>query len=258
MFAARRVALSRMASYHELPGDSTALLDDEEDFIMSLQFQCPHCNSLLSASADKSGSVVSCGICHQDMVVPNVAPPVALPVPTNPVVFFPHIDTEPIRDKKPRRGIPLPLELLTVGVLGLLLVVGGVIFFSVPSNNGHQGNGPVAVKSKAKLQAGNGPVAVKSKAKLQAQPDDSGEGPFNLDGEEVGALLLNSAVIVIFGLAFLLYFMPTFIAGTRRHKNAAAIAVLNLLLGWTFIGWVAALVWSFTEARSRDHYHYHR
>jgi hypothetical protein len=33
----------------------------------------------------------------------------------------------------------------------------------------------------------------------------------------------------------------------RKHPNAGAIAVLNLLLGWTFIGWVIALVWSFTS-----------
>jgi hypothetical protein len=28
-----------------------------------------------------------------------------------------------------------------------------------------------------------------------------------------------------------------------------AIFLLNLLLGWTALGWIAALVWSFTEVR---------
>ena len=39
-----------------------------------------------------------------------------------------------------------------------------------------------------------------------------------------------------------LYFLPAFLA---RHKsNFTAILVLNLLAGWTFIGWIIALVWA--------------
>lgn len=55
------------------------------------------------------------------------------------------------------------------------------------------------------------------------------------------------------GLVLLLvaiYFLPTLIASSRGHQNSAAIFVMNLLLGWTLIGWVMALVWSFTEVRS--------
>jgi len=36
------------------------------------------------------------------------------------------------------------------------------------------------------------------------------------------------------------------VAYGRRHKNADAIFTLDLLLGWTLIGWVAALVWALT------------
>src|SRR5580698_1838338 len=41
------------------------------------------------------------------------------------------------------------------------------------------------------------------------------------------------------------YFLPTIVAG--RHPNSSAIFVLNLLLGWTFVGWVIALVWACTK-----------
>ncbi len=44
------------------------------------------------------------------------------------------------------------------------------------------------------------------------------------------------------------YFLPTTVATMRRHRNGPAILILNLFLGWTFIGWVAALVWSATDA----------
>ncbi len=45
-------------------------------------------------------------------------------------------------------------------------------------------------------------------------------------------------------LIFALYFLPTLIAFLRQHKNSLAIFLLNLLLGWTVLGWVASLVWS--------------
>jgi hypothetical protein len=52
-----------------------------------------------------------------------------------------------------------------------------------------------------------------------------------------------------FGLGFVvclaLYFLPTIIGWHKR--NAGAIFVLNLLLGWTLVGWVVALVWALTS-----------
>lgn len=54
-------------------------------------------------------------------------------------------------------------------------------------------------------------------------------------------------VVIIFILvAGLLYFLPTIIATRRDHKNMVPLFLFNLLLGWTFLGWVAALVWSFS------------
>ena len=43
------------------------------------------------------------------------------------------------------------------------------------------------------------------------------------------------------------YFVPAINAKSRHHKNTAAIVALNLLLGWTLIGWVVAMVWSLTD-----------
>src|SRR6476469_8344046 len=44
-----------------------------------------------------------------------------------------------------------------------------------------------------------------------------------------------------------LYRVPTFIAAMRHHHNVVAIAALNILLGWSFIGWIAAFVWALTS-----------
>ncbi len=45
-------------------------------------------------------------------------------------------------------------------------------------------------------------------------------------------------------LLILLYFTPILVANHRHHKNQAGIAVLNIFLGWTIIGWVGALIWA--------------
>jgi len=45
-------------------------------------------------------------------------------------------------------------------------------------------------------------------------------------------------------VALALYFVPSFIAVNKNKRNKNAIFALNLLLGWTFVGWVVALVWS--------------
>lgn len=41
-----------------------------------------------------------------------------------------------------------------------------------------------------------------------------------------------------------LYFIPAINAIGKKHKDWAAIFLLNALLGWTFIGWIIALIWS--------------
>ncbi|HXX45715.1 MAG TPA: superinfection immunity protein [Candidatus Acidoferrales bacterium] len=53
-------------------------------------------------------------------------------------------------------------------------------------------------------------------------------------------------LIVLFVLLFLCvpYFVPTIIAFYRKKANRLAILAVNVLLGWTLIGWVIALVWA--------------
>lgn len=45
-------------------------------------------------------------------------------------------------------------------------------------------------------------------------------------------------------LLFVLYFVPAFVADRRACKAGAGIFIVNLFLGWTFIGWVVALAWA--------------
>ena len=38
-----------------------------------------------------------------------------------------------------------------------------------------------------------------------------------------------------------LYFLPTIIASSREH-NTGGVFIVNLILGWTLVGWAVALV----------------
>lgn len=72
------------------------------------------------------------------------------------------------------------------------------------------------------------------------------------DLQPLDVLLLLAAVLV--GAAA--YFLPTIVAVSRHHPNAAPVFVVNLLLGWTLVGYVAALAWSLVAIRAvplRDH-----
>ncbi len=54
-------------------------------------------------------------------------------------------------------------------------------------------------------------------------------------------------ILVLLSIAgFFVYFLPAIVAAARRHQNANAVMILNLFLGWTFLGWVVAMIWAWT------------
>jgi len=56
----------------------------------------------------------------------------------------------------------------------------------------------------------------------------------------LGAAAGLGGVIII--LIFVgLYFIPTIVAMTRKVTNVGSVFVINLLLGWTLVGWAVAL-----------------
>ncbi len=46
-------------------------------------------------------------------------------------------------------------------------------------------------------------------------------------------------------MAIFLYILPTVVAACRGHKRTLGLFLINAFLGWTLIGWVAAMVWAF-------------
>ncbi len=78
---------------------------------MPLQFHCPNCNALLSTSAENSGTIVNCGRCHMELLVPEPLPP-----ETNPPVVevdvqitaHPLVDRFTIVDDEPQQASATP------------------------------------------------------------------------------------------------------------------------------------------------------
>lgn len=63
-----------------------------------------------------------------------------------------------------------------------------------------------------------------------------------------GVPMLYMWLLMIVAIA--LYFMPSIVAGYRHHNSLFLILVLNILLGWTMLGWIFLIIWAFFG----DHY----
>ena len=59
------------------------------------------------------------------------------------------------------------------------------------------------------------------------------------------AMFLVLLLALAVGIAF--YLLPAMIAKKRRAKHETAIFAINVLFGWTVLGWLAALLWAVAE-----------
>jgi hypothetical protein len=62
----------------------------------------------------------------------------------------------------------------------------------------------------------------------------------------IGGIILYLVVSLI---GMLVYFVPTMVAAGKHHYSTLGIFLLNLLLGWTGIGWLIALIWALMGSR---------
>jgi hypothetical protein len=74
---------------------------------------------------------------------------------------------------------------------------------------------------------------------------------------------MEAHMFLTFAILFLIivfYLLPCVIASTRKTGHQGAIFFINMLFGWTVLGWIAALIWAVVEkpvirglARQGDH-----
>ncbi|MFI5096267.1 MAG: superinfection immunity protein [Candidatus Acidiferrales bacterium] len=54
----------------------------------------------------------------------------------------------------------------------------------------------------------------------------------------------NSGGWILLLLSLVIYFIPSMWAASKHSNKSTGIFLLNLLLGWTVIGWIGALIWA--------------
>jgi hypothetical protein len=69
---------------------------------------------------------------------------------------------------------------------------------------------------------------------------------------DIVASVFDAAVkCVLYAMLLACYMFPSVVALLRRHCKVEGIILLNFALGWTIVGWFAALAWAGTERRGR-------
>ncbi|MCD7785618.1 MAG: superinfection immunity protein [Oscillospiraceae bacterium] len=66
-------------------------------------------------------------------------------------------------------------------------------------------------------------------------------------GEVIGYIILLILLLALLVALIALYFLPTILAVRKDHSSKTIIILINVFLGWSFLGWVAALVWSLDD-----------
>jgi hypothetical protein len=61
-----------------------------------------------------------------------------------------------------------------------------------------------------------------------------------------GGLIL---AFIFVGLGGFAYLLPGYIAAFRNAPRFSSILGLNLFAGWTGLGWIATLIWSFVDTK---------
>lgn len=62
-----------------------------------------------------------------------------------------------------------------------------------------------------------------------------------------------SYAIFVFPVFFVIYFLPTIISICRDSTKKGAVICVNILLGWTLVGWAISLVMALSYERKSDY-----
>jgi len=74
------------------------------------------------------------------------------------------------------------------------------------------------------------------------------------DSNIIGEIIITSLPFILIIIIVIIYFVPIFVA--KKKKDFYPIALINIFLGWTLLGWVAALIWSIKSPIKRKTYTY--
>ena len=62
----------------------------------------------------------------------------------------------------------------------------------------------------------------------------------------------HTITVIMLMLIAILYMLPTLIAHARDIPQRQTITILNIVLGWTLIGWLVAFFWAMSAQTAAD------
>jgi hypothetical protein len=111
---------------------------------------------------------------------------------------------------------------------------------SAPANAGNQvtwkANGEISEAPKAENAA---PETAPAPTTAPSVKPRIANAPTKGQGSDFGDMIST-----LFYLIVAVYFFPSIVAAWRGHLSAGSIILLNIVFGWTFIGWFLALLWA--------------
>jgi len=54
----------------------------------------------------------------------------------------------------------------------------------------------------------------------------------------------NTVIVVLMILIVAIYMLPTLLAYGRDHPRRSTITLVNILFGWTLVGWLVVFIWA--------------
>ena len=184
--------------------------------------QCPQCRTRYQILPASYGRRIRCTKCGAEFraAIPQPVPPPP-PVAAQPAAKF-SADTEPENDQ--------------------------FDFGSMPKTS-YSGNSSYRRPQRTKGQNLNLVIVLSAVAMfgflllgVVASNDESSRPGTNDPG--IGSLIVGVPMMLAL---FLAYFAPIAIAYSRDHANTLPIAILNIFLGWSLVGWVVALAWALSS-----------
>ena len=72
-----------------------------------------------------------------------------------------------------------------------------------------------------------------------------------------GAAPMSIGYLILFCFAvctgFCFSFLPVLVALARGHRKTGAVLILNILVGWTILGWAFVLLWALDDGSALAH-----
>ena len=62
----------------------------------------------------------------------------------------------------------------------------------------------------------------------------------------------TATTAVLLFLIAILYLLPSILAFGRDHPRRQQLGLMNILFGWTLIGWIAVFLWALLARVSED------